>query len=106
MLTTRSPEGLLHARAMSAAGTDGLVFSFLANTDSGKFDDLTHDEQVNISWSSPSTTNWASAAGKAQVKKDPEAIKPLWNPAVKAVSWAVCDFVDYEVTGIVVRSRS
>lgn len=106
MLTTRSPEGLLHARAMSAAGTDGLVFSFLANTDSGKFDDLTHDEQVNISWSSPSTTNWASAAGKAQVKKDPEAIKPLWNPAVKAVSRALCDFEDYEVTGIVGRSRS
>jgi general stress protein 26 len=86
MLTTRSPNGLLHSRAMSAAGTDGLVFSFIANTDSGKFDDLTHDEQVNISWSSPSSTNWASAAGKASVMKDAEHIKPLWNPMVKSVS--------------------
>lgn len=90
MLTTRSPNGLLHSRAMSAAGTDGLVFSFIANTDSGKFDDLTHDEQVNISWSSPSSTNWASAAGTASVLKDVEHIKPLWNPAVKAVSTLLC----------------
>ncbi|CEQ42272.1 SPOSA6832_04089 [Sporobolomyces salmonicolor] len=84
MLTTRAHDGTLHSRAMSPASSQGLVFSFIANTDSGKFDELEHDENVNVSWSDPSTTDWASAAGKAKVIKDVEVIKKLWHPALKA----------------------
>ncbi|GAA5866956.1 hypothetical protein JCM1840_005919 [Sporobolomyces johnsonii] len=84
MLTTRAQDGSLHSRAMSPASSQGLVFSFIANTDSGKFDELEHDENVNVSWSDPSTTDWASAAGRAKVIKDVEVIKKLWHPALKA----------------------
>ncbi|KAK4057246.1 hypothetical protein OIO90_001743 [Microbotryomycetes sp. JL221] len=84
MLTTRGSNGLLHSRAMSPADTSGLVFQFIANTESGKFDDLEANPDVNISYSDPSSTNWASAAGKATIVTDNEQIKAVWNPAVKA----------------------
>jgi general stress protein 26 len=34
MLVTRSSDGLLHSRMMSPASHQGLVFQFIANTDS------------------------------------------------------------------------
>ena len=70
MLTTQAADGLLHSRAMTPASDAGLVFSFVANHDSGKFDDLEVHPEVNISWSDPASTNWASAAGKATILKD------------------------------------
>ncbi|GAA5826509.1 hypothetical protein JCM11251_002403 [Rhodosporidiobolus azoricus] len=85
MLVTRSSDGSLHSRMMHPASHQGLVFQFIANTDSGKFDELENDDQVNISFADPSSTDWLSAAGKASVVKDVETIKKLWNPTVK--SW-------------------
>ncbi|GAA5878554.1 hypothetical protein JCM8547_008792 [Rhodosporidiobolus lusitaniae] len=85
MLTTRAADGTLHSRMMSAASDKGLVFSFVANTDSGKFDELENDDHVNVSFSDPSSTDWASAAGTAKVVKDIETVKALWNPTIK--SW-------------------
>ncbi|SCV69960.1 BQ2448_1354 [Microbotryum intermedium] len=83
MLTTRSKDGALHSRAMSPASDKGLVFVFIANNESGKFDDLDHDENVNISFSDPSTTNWASVSGTAKTISDPESIKPYWTSDLK-----------------------
>ncbi|GAA5874483.1 hypothetical protein JCM3774_005732 [Rhodotorula dairenensis] len=85
MLVTRSADGQLHSRAMAPASHKGLVFSFIANTDSGKFDELEHDEHVNVAFSDPASTDWASVAGKAKVVKDEQTIKDLWNPMIK--SW-------------------
>ncbi|GAA5987624.1 hypothetical protein JCM10908_007142 [Rhodotorula pacifica] len=85
MLVTRSSEGTLHSRAMAPASHKGLVFQFIANTDSGKFDELDHDEHVNVAFSDPSSTDWASVAGTAKVVKDEQTIKDLWNPMIK--SW-------------------
>ncbi|KAM0789302.1 hypothetical protein ACM66B_000142 [Microbotryomycetes sp. NB124-2] len=84
MLTTRGSNGLLHSRAMSPADTKGLVFQFIFNKESGKTDDLEAHPEVNVSWSDPSSTNWASAAGKALIVTDNDQIKSIWNPAVKA----------------------
>ncbi|KAL8292019.1 hypothetical protein RQP46_001485 [Phenoliferia psychrophenolica] len=86
MLTTQAAgTGLLHSRAMTPASDAGLVFSFVANQDSGKFDDLEEHPQVNVSWSDPSSTNWVSAAGKATILKDAASIKKMWSPMLK--SW-------------------
>ncbi|KAM0749353.1 hypothetical protein T439DRAFT_315583 [Meredithblackwellia eburnea MCA 4105] len=85
MLTTQGTGGLLHSRAMTPASDKGLVFSFVANQDSGKFDDLQSNPQVNVSWSDPSSTDWVSAAGKASVLTDVETIKAFWTPTLK--SW-------------------
>ncbi|GAA5923916.1 hypothetical protein JCM3775_005547 [Rhodotorula graminis] len=85
LLVSRSKDGHLHSRAMSPASHQGLVFSFIANEDSGKFDELENDEHVNISFSDSGSTDWASVAGKARVTKDEKTIKELWNPMIK--SW-------------------
>ena len=50
MLVTRSADGQLHSRAMAPASHKGLVFQFIANTDSGKFDELENDAHVNVAF--------------------------------------------------------
>ncbi|KAI5477553.1 blue-light-inducible Bli-3 protein [Pseudohyphozyma bogoriensis] len=85
MLTTVSPTGDLHSRAMTPASHAGLVFQFIGNTDSGKFDDVVENPKVNISWSVSETTDWVSASGHATVLKDAATLKDLWSPAIK--SW-------------------
>ncbi|KWU43200.1 hypothetical protein RHOSPDRAFT_29738 [Rhodotorula sp. JG-1b] len=85
MLVTRSADGQLHSRAMVPASHKGLVFQFIANTDSGKFDELENDAHVNVAFSDPTSTDWASVSGTAKVVKDEQTIKDLWNPMIK--SW-------------------
>ncbi|GAA5977119.1 hypothetical protein JCM5350_003225 [Sporobolomyces pararoseus] len=85
MLTSRDSDGALHSRAMSPASHQGLVFTFVANRDSGKFDELANDSNVNVSFSDPSSTDWASVAGNAKINTDVEAIKKVWSPLLK--SW-------------------
>ncbi|GAA5825730.1 hypothetical protein JCM5353_005252 [Sporobolomyces roseus] len=85
MFTSRSSDGQLHSRAMSPASTQGLVYSFIANRESGKFDELSNDPNVNVSFSDPSSSDWASVAGTAKVNTNVEDIKKLWSPMLK--SW-------------------
>ncbi|KAN0062693.1 hypothetical protein ACQY0O_004888 [Thecaphora frezii] len=84
MLTTRSPDGKLAARAMAPSTTEGLVFSFYFNTDSGKTDDIEHDPQVNVSYYDPKTTDWVSISGRATINRDSSKIKKHWSAGLKA----------------------
>jgi hypothetical protein len=52
--------------------TDDAAFLPFLRSAGGKFDELTNDDSVNVSFSDPSSTDWASAAGKASVVKDLE----------------------------------
>lgn len=85
MLTTHGSTGLLHTRAMAPCSAEGLVFSFLCNSDSGKCGDIAQDSQVNISFSDASTTHWASVAGKASLVSGADKVKPFYTTEVKAV---------------------
>ncbi|KAF5389373.1 hypothetical protein D9757_004267 [Collybiopsis confluens] len=63
MLTTRSPSGHLHSRAMIpvAPSSDSQTsLLFFANKASHKFDEIENDAHVNVSFSDPKTTSWAS----------------------------------------------
>ena len=80
MLVTRSPDGNLHSRCMTASSTEGLHFLFLANNVSYKFEEISADSHVNLSFVDTKTTNWASVAGTASVSRDAELIKKLWSP--------------------------
>ncbi|PWN47468.1 hypothetical protein IE53DRAFT_390402 [Violaceomyces palustris] len=84
MLTTRSPDGKLASRAMKPATTDGLVFSFFFNKDSGKMDDVEVDPQVNVSYHDAKTTDWVSISGTAKVNDDREKVKKHWSSSLKA----------------------
>jgi len=85
MFTTKTQDGTLHSRAMAPASKEApFVFEFLANAESGKFDEMEHDKKVNISVYDSSSTNWISVAGKASITADESRIKEVWNPAVSA----------------------
>ena len=84
MLTSRSPDGKLASRAMAPATTEGLVFSFYMNTDSGKTDDIETDPQVNVEYFDPKTTDWVSISGRAVINRDQTKIKKHWSSSLKA----------------------
>ncbi|EPQ26767.1 uncharacterized protein PFL1_05746 [Pseudozyma flocculosa PF-1] len=84
MLTTRAPSGQLASRAMAPSTTEGLVFSFFFNTDSGKTDDIQSEPQVNVSYYDPKTTDWVSISGRAQINRDQSKIKKHWSSSLKA----------------------
>ncbi|KAI0665928.1 hypothetical protein C8Q78DRAFT_985324 [Trametes maxima] len=87
ILTTRSTDGHLHARAMAPAGPvqpSQVTLVFIANKASHKFDEIQNDSHVNVSFYDESTTNWASYAGTAKVSQDKEKIAKHWSSAVSA----------------------
>ncbi|KAG8705835.1 hypothetical protein FRC12_009206 [Ceratobasidium sp. 428] len=84
MLTTRGTNGELHSRAMAPASTEGLHFTFIANNDSYKTDEMEANPQVNVSFFDPGSNHWVSVAGTATLSQDREKIKKLWSPFVRA----------------------
>lgn len=51
------------------------VFEFIANSESGKFDEVDSHSQVNVSFYDQGTTDWISVAGKAHSSSDKARIK-------------------------------
>ncbi|GBE81150.1 hypothetical protein BKA93DRAFT_13989 [Sparassis latifolia] len=88
MLTTRSPNGALHSRAMVPAGLSlspsQVTLCFIANRVSGKFDEIGNDAHVNVSFYDESSTNWASYAGIAKISQDKEKIEKHWSSTTAA----------------------
>ncbi|KAF9447955.1 hypothetical protein P691DRAFT_801518 [Macrolepiota fuliginosa MF-IS2] len=87
MLTTRSAEGHLHSRAMAPVSSQedkDLKFVFFANNVSPKFDEIKYDCNANVSFMNPSTTAWASIAGKAKIINDRDTIKKYWSTGISA----------------------
>jgi len=88
MLTTRSQDGQLHARAMTPAtpssGENSLHLVFIGNNASEKFNEIEHDAHVNVSFYDPSSTNWASVSGLARISQDKLLIKKYWSATIAA----------------------
>ncbi|KAG6332384.1 hypothetical protein ID866_6704 [Astraeus odoratus] len=85
MLVTRNTDGNLHSRAMNPASPlddTQLNLVFLANNVSGKFEEIEHDSNVNVSFFDSSTTSWVSYAGKARVTQDKDLIHKYWSTFV------------------------
>lgn len=56
-----------------------LTLIFIANNVSDKFQEISNDDHVNVSFCDHSTTNWASYCGIAKVSQDKELIKKHWS---------------------------
>ncbi|KAF8609079.1 hypothetical protein BDV93DRAFT_551872 [Ceratobasidium sp. AG-I] len=84
MLTTRGTSGDLHSRAMAPASTEGLHFTFIANNESYKTDEIEANPKVNVSYFEPGSNHWVSVSGTANLSQDKEKIKKLWSPFVSA----------------------
>ncbi|SFT05520.1 pyridoxamine 5'-phosphate oxidase family protein [Paenibacillus sp. BC26] len=78
MLTTVSEEGLV-SRPMKTQEVefDGNLW-FLTKKNTGKFEELLHNRQVNVSYAGKS---FVSIRGEAELVDSTEKIKELWSPA-------------------------
>ncbi|EEB90090.1 hypothetical protein MPER_11752 [Moniliophthora perniciosa FA553] len=86
MLVTRSSDGSLHSRAMAPVAPDSetqLNLLFFANNASHKFEEIQHDSHVNVSFYNSDNTSWASYAGIARIKQDPDLIRKHW-PSIQS----------------------
>lgn len=85
MLTTEGPDGNLRARPMALQQVefDGDLW-FFTGSNTPKVDQIKHDARVNVSFSHPGKQIYVSIAGRAEMVKDPEKNKELWNPMYKA----------------------
>ncbi|CAL1707200.1 unnamed protein product [Somion occarium] len=87
MLTTRSSDGSLHARAMAPAGPFSphqVCLVFIANNASHKFDEIQNDAHVNVSFYDEHSTSWASYSGIARVSQDKAEIEKHWSHLTSA----------------------
>jgi len=84
MLCT-SQDDHLRSRPMSTAQFDdeGNLW-FFTNEHSGKADELAHNHQICLAYSSPSKNSYISISGDARIVNDWAKMKELYNPAIKA----------------------
>lgn len=85
MLTTIDEEGTLRSRPM---GTQQVEFDgdlwFFTGADSAKVYEVRQEQQVNVSYADPKQQRYVSVSGLAQLVRDQQKIKELWNPIFKA----------------------
>ncbi len=85
MLTTVEDDGTLRSRPMGTQKTefDGMLW-FFTKEHSPKVEEIQHDRNVNLSYADPKHNTYVSVSGRAEVVTDPEKMKELWNPILKA----------------------
>jgi general stress protein 26 len=85
MLTTESPDGLLHSRPMATQETefDGTLW-FFTSLSSGKVGELEWNPEVNLSYAEPSDTKYVSVSGTGEMVDDRSKMRDLWNEVYKA----------------------
>ena len=88
MLTTASQDGRLYSRPMATQemDADGALW-FFTYVDAPKVGEVEQQNQVNISYSKPDDNLFVSVSGTAQLVRDRQKIKDLWNPFVR--TWFV-----------------
>ena len=82
MLVTRTASGQLRSRPMALADVeaDGTLW-FMTQAQSGKVDEIAHDDQVNVAMQSKS--KFVSLSGQAVAVDNRLKIAELWNEAWK-----------------------
>ena len=61
----------------------GIDLLFHTNTESGKTDDISSDNAINVTFLN-STGEWASISGKASIITDRATVKKYYSPTLKA----------------------
>jgi general stress protein 26 len=78
MLVTHTPDGLFRGRPMAIAQADddgGLWFATASDT--GKVDELAHDDQVLVTMQS--ATRYLTVRGRAELVRDRAKVDELWS---------------------------
>ncbi len=85
MMSTVAEDGSIDSRPMAVQNTpfDGTLW-FLTKGNSGKVDEVQHDQHVTLGFASPSDHKYVTLKGKASVSQDRSKIHELWNEMYKA----------------------
>jgi len=85
MLTSQDADGTLRSRPMATQKTpfDGTLW-FFTQAHSPKVDEVEQSRQVNLSYAAPDDNTYVSVTGAAQLVRNQEKAKELWNPILKA----------------------
>ena len=85
MFTTRRADGRMVSRPMQVQKRESAAdVWFVADIESHKFDELEHDDQVNLAFYNTKSREWVSVSGRALVTQDREIIHALYKPDWKA----------------------
>ncbi|MCG6136173.1 MAG: pyridoxamine 5'-phosphate oxidase family protein [Nostoc sp. LLA-1] len=82
MLTTVDQNGQLHSCPMCKTGeisSDGALW-FFSYAHSQKVNDIQHNQQVNVSFTSPDKQRYISVSGTAQLVTDRKKMQEKWQP--------------------------
>ena len=85
ILITKTDTGKLRGRPMATAhiDEDGSIW-FFTNEYSGKVEEISHQDEILLSYSFPSKNSYVVLSAKATLSDDREKMKQLWNPLMKA----------------------
>lgn len=85
MFTTALGDGQLRSRPMATqeADAEGNLWFFTALS-TAKVSEVRQHQQVNINYASPEDQRYVSVSGSAELIRDPEKIRQLWNPIYRA----------------------
>ena len=85
MVTTRRPDGHLISRPMQTQRrTTGTDLWFMTNIESEKYEELVHDDHVNLAYYKDRTREWVSVSGRAILSQDRDLIDALYHPSWRA----------------------
>jgi general stress protein 26 len=85
MLTTEQTDGYLRSRPMATqqADDEGNLW-FFTGLSTPKVLEIREHQQVNVSYANPEKQSYVSVNGTAQVVRDRNKMKELWNPLYRA----------------------
>ena len=87
MYTHRHPGGMMHSMPLTtqnkAMDEGNLLYFFVARTSDAAVQ-IAHDDNVNVSYTSPSDDSYVSVSGKVTILDDMAKKEALWTPMAKA----------------------
>jgi general stress protein 26 len=87
MFTHRHANGMMHSQpltTMNKSMDEGDKLYFFVSRDSDVVKQLAQDDNVNVSYTSPSDDSYVSVSGKALLVEDMGKKEALWSPMAKA----------------------
>lgn len=85
-LVTMEADGTLRSRPMGTQSmeADTAELWFFTNDYSGKVENVLVHPQVCVTYAAPDKNRYVSVSGSAELVRDMDKIKQLWNPMLKA----------------------
>ncbi|MBC7692346.1 MAG: pyridoxamine 5'-phosphate oxidase family protein [Methylotenera sp.] len=85
MMTTEESDGVLRSRPMATQNSefDGTLW-FFTREHSPKVEEVQKHHMINLSYAEPSDNRYISITGRAELVKDENKARELWNPLLKA----------------------